>query len=93
MLQIRNIRKTYSTGKIRVEALKGISLDFPEKGLVFIVGKSGSGKSTLLNIIGGLDKMTSGEIVIDGKSTSNFSSSDFDAFRNYYIGFLYVDID
>jgi ABC-type lipoprotein export system ATPase subunit len=93
MLQIRNIRKTYSTGKIRVEALKGISLDFPEKGLVFIVGKSGSGKSTLLNIIGGLDKMTSGEIVIDGKSTSNFSSSDFDAFRNYYIGFIFQDFN
>ena len=93
MLQIRNIRKTYSTGKIRVEALKGISLDFPEKGLVFIVGKSGSGKSTLLNIIGGLDKMTSGEIVIDGKSTSDFSSSDFDAFRNYYIGFIFQDFN
>ena len=93
MLQIRNIKKTYSTGKIRVEALKGISLDFPEKGLVFIVGKSGSGKSTLLNIIGGLDKMTSGEIVIDGKSTSNFSSSDFDAFRNYYIGFIFQDFN
>ena len=93
MLQIRNSRKTYSTGKIRVEALKGISLDFPEKGLVFIVGKSGSGKSTLLNIIGGLDKMTSGEIVIDGKSTSDFSSSDFDAFRNYYIGFIFQDFN
>ena len=93
MLQIRDIKKTYSTGKIRVEALKGISLDFPEKGLVFIVGKSGSGKSTLLNIIGGLDKMTSGEIVIDGKSTSDFSSSDFDAFRNYYIGFIFQDFN
>ena len=93
MLQIRDIRKTYSTGKVRVEALKGISLDFPEKGLVFIVGKSGSGKSTLLNIIGGLDKMSSGEIVIDGKSTSQFSKSDFDAFRNYYIGFIFQDFN
>ena len=93
MLQIRDIKKTYATGKIRVEALKGISLDFPEKGLVFIVGKSGSGKSTLLNIIGGLDKMTSGEIVIDGKSTSDFSSSDFDAFRNYYVGFIFQDFN
>ena len=93
MLQIRDIKKTYSTGKIKVEALRGISLDFPEKGLVFIVGKSGSGKSTLLNIIGGLDKMTSGEIVIDGKSTSAFSSSDFDAFRNYYIGFIFQDFN
>ena len=93
MLQIRDIRKTYSTGKVRVEALKGISLDFPEKGLVFIVGKSGSGKSTLLNIIGGLDKMSSGEIVIDGKSTTQFSKSDFDAFRNYYIGFIFQDFN
>ena len=93
MLQIRDIKKTYSTGKIKVEALKGISLDFPENGLVFIVGKSGSGKSTLLNIIGGLDKMTSGEIVIDEKSTSNFSSSDFDAFRNFYIGFIFQDFN
>ena len=93
MLQIRDIRKTYSTGKVRVEALKGISIDFPEKGLVFIVGKSGSVKSTLLNIIGGLDKMSSGEIVIDGKSTTQFSKSDFDAFRNYYIGFIFQDFN
>ena len=93
MLQIRNVRKIYSTGKHKVEALKGISLDFPKTGLVFIVGKSGSGKSTLLNILGGLDKMSSGEIVIDGKSTSSFSSSDFDAFRNYYIGFIFQDFN
>ena len=93
MLQIRDIRKIYSSGKVKVEALKGISIDFPEKGLVFIVGKSGSGKSTLLNIIGGLDKMSSGEIVIDGKSTTQFSKSDFDAFRNYYIGFIFQDFN
>lgn len=93
MLQIRNVKKTYSSGKIKVEALKGISIDFPETGLVFIVGKSGSGKSTLLNILGGLDKMSSGEIVIDGKSTNQFSASDFDAFRNYYIGFIFQDFN
>ena len=64
MLQIRNVKKTYTSGKLKVEALKGISLDFKDTGLVFIVGKSGSGKSTLLNILGGLDKMSSGEIII-----------------------------
>ena len=93
MLQIRNVKKTYTSGKLKVEALKGISLDFKDTGLVFIVGKSGSGKSTLLNILGGLDKMSSGEIIIDGKSTNDFSSSDFDAFRNYYLGFIFQDFN
>lgn len=93
MLQLRNITKTYRTGKNKVVALDNISLDFPEKGLVFIVGKSGSGKSTLLNILGGLDKMDCGEIIIDGKSTNDFSDSDFNAYRNYHVGFIFQEFN
>ena len=66
MLQLRNITKTYKVGNGQVVALDNVSIDFPDKGIVFVVGKSGSGKSTLLNILGGLDKMDSGEIIIDG---------------------------
>lgn len=93
MLQLRNITKTYKVGNGRIVALDKINIDFPEKGLVFIVGKSGSGKSTLLNILGGLDKMDNGEIIINGKSTSDFSSSDFDAYRNYHIGFIFQEFN
>lgn len=93
MLQLRNITKTYRTGSNKIVALDNVSLDFPEKGLVFIVGKSGSGKSTLLNILGGLDKMDSGDIIINGKSTHDFSSSDFDAYRNYHIGFIFQEFN
>lgn len=93
MLQIRNITKTYKTGKSSVVALDNINIDFPEKGLVFIVGKSGSGKSTLLNILGGLDKMDCGEIIIDGNSTKDFSASDFNAYRNYHVGFIFQEFN
>lgn len=93
MLQLRNITKTYRTGSNSVVALDNVSIDFPDKGLVFVVGKSGSGKSTLLNILGGLDKMDKGEIVINGKSTKDFSSSDFDAYRNYHIGFIFQEFN
>ena len=72
MLQLRNITKTYKVGNGQVVALDNINIDFPDKGIVFVVGKSGSGKSTLLNILGGLDKMDCGEIIIDGKSTNDF---------------------
>lgn len=93
MLQLRNITKTYRTGSNSVVALDNVSIDFPDKGLVFVVGKSGSGKSTLLNILGGLDKMDKGEIVINGKSTKDFSSGDFDAYRNYHIGFIFQEFN
>ena len=93
MLQLRNITKTYKVGNGQVVALDNVSIDFPDKGIVFVVGKSGSGKSTLLNILGGLDKMDSGEIIIDGKSTSDFSGSDFDAYRNYHIGFIFQEFN
>lgn len=93
MLQIKNITKTYINGTNKTVALKGISISFPDKGMVFIVGKSGAGKSTLLNIIGGLDKMDSGEIIIDNHSTNDFSKNDFDAFRNYHIGFIFQEFN
>lgn len=93
MLQLRHITKIYKSGNNEVTALDNINIDFPDKGLVFVVGKSGSGKSTLLNILGGLDKMNQGEIIINGRSTKDFSSSDFDAYRNYHIGFIFQEFN
>lgn len=92
MLEIRNVTKTYrsKTGE-SVKALDHISISFPESGMVFILGKSGSGKSTLLNAIGGLDSIDSGEFVIMGKSSSDFVGSDFDAYRNTFIGFIFQE--
>ena len=93
MLQLRNISKVYKNGKSRITALKNVSIDFPEKGMVFVVGKSGAGKSTLLNILGGLDKDYEGEIIIDGKSTNDFKARDFDAYRNHQIGFVFQEFN
>lgn len=92
MLEIRNVTKTYrsKTGE-SVKALDNISISFPESGMVFILGKSGSGKSTLLNAIGGLDSIDSGEFIIMGKSSKNFVGSDFDAYRNTFIGFIFQE--
>ena len=88
MLSVRNLVKIYKTkGGVDVHALDNVSLDFPETGMVFLLGKSGSGKSTLLNMIGGLDTPTSGEIIVKGKSSKDFSSVDFDSYRNTCIGF------
>ncbi len=89
MLELRNIRKTYVTGDESVEALKGITLKFRESEFVSILGQSGCGKTTLLNIIGGLDRYTSGDLIINGKSTKKFKSRDWDAYRNYKIGFVF----
>ena len=92
MIELKNVSKTYKSKKsTNTAALKDISIKFPEKGLVFILGKSGSGKSTLLNIIGGLDKYDSGEVIINGKSTKDFKEKDFDAFRNTYMGFIFQE--
>lgn len=92
MLEIRNITKVYrSKAGNSVRALDGISMTFPETGMVFILGKSGSGKSTLLNIIGGLDGYDSGEFIIKGKSSKDFAGSDFDAYRNTFIGFIFQE--
>lgn len=92
MLEVKHLRKQYATKKgVVTNALDDVSLTFPETGMVFILGKSGSGKSTLLNVCGGLDKYTSGEIVIKGKSSAQFTSSDFDSYRNTYVGFVFQE--
>lgn len=92
MIELKNITKIYKTkGGEPVRALDDVSIVLPDKGLVFILGKSGCGKSTLLNIAGGLDKPTSGEIVVKGRSSKNFSQSDFDSYRNTYVGFIFQE--
>ena len=94
MIELKNVSKTYRSKKSKnTVALKDISIKFPEKGLVFILGNSGSGKSTLLNILGGLDKYDSGELIINEKSTKNFSNKDYDAYRNTHIGFIFQDFN
>lgn len=94
MIELKNVSKTYKSKKAtNTTALKDIYIKFPEKGLVFILGKSGSGKSTLLNILGGLDKYDSGDLIINGKSTKNFTAKDFDAYRNTHIGFIFQDFN
>lgn len=92
MLEIVNLCKSYSTkGGVTVKALDNVSVQFPETGMVFLLGRSGSGKSTLLNVAGGLDKPDSGEIIVKGKSSKNFSSADFDSYRNTYVGFVFQE--
>lgn len=92
MLELVNISKTYrSSSGMKTQALKNVSLKFPLRGMVFILGKSGSGKSTLLNVIGGLDQADEGEILIHGKSSQSFKQADYDAYRNTYIGFIFQE--
>ena len=89
MLQLKNIKKSYKTGEFIQHALTGISLDFEQNEFVAILGASGSGKTTLLNIIGGLDRYDEGDLIINGKSTKEFKDSDWDAYRNNCIGFIF----
>ena len=92
MLEVLNLKKVYKSKMgSDVAALDGVTLRFPEKGMVFLLGKSGSGKSTLLNVCGGLDNPTSGEIIVKGRSSKNFSQSDFDSYRNTFIGFIFQE--
>lgn len=92
MLEIKDIVRIYKPKKgAPVRALDGVSLRFPDKGMIFILGKSGSGKSTLLNVMGGLDKYDSGEIIIKDKSSRDFSQDDFDSYRNTYLGFIFQE--
>lgn len=89
MLEIRNIVKDYETGSETVHALKGVSIAFRESELVSILGQSGCGKTTLLNIIGGLDQYTSGDLIINGQSTKQYKSADWDVYRNHSVGFIF----
>ena len=89
MLELKNIVKTYTTGDTTQNALNGISLSFRENEFVSILGQSGSGKTTMLNIIGGLDRYTSGDLIINGVSTKEYKDSDWDYYRNNSIGFVF----
>jgi len=92
MLEVRNLTKVYKPKKGKpVTALDNVNIKFEETGMVFILGKSGSGKSTLLNLMGGLDSITSGEVIIKGKSSAAFSQGDFDSYRNTYLGFIFQE--
>lgn len=89
MLELKGITKDYPAGSETVHALKGIDLKFRESEFVSILGPSGCGKTTMLNIIGGLDQYTSGDLVINGRSTTDFKDRDWDAYRNHSIGFVF----
>ena len=89
MLKLKDITKVYEMGETKVEALKGVSLCFRKNEFVSILGQSGCGKTTMLNIIGGLDRYTSGDLVINGKSTKEYKDKDWDTYRNHSIGFVF----
>ena len=89
MLELKNIKKSYNTGSFSQQALKGINLQFRKSEFVAILGASGSGKTTLLNIIGGLDRYDSGDLIINNKSTKKFKDNDWDSYRNNCIGFVF----
>ena len=92
MLEVKGLCKQYRPKKgVAVQALKDINIRFPETGMVFLLGRSGSGKSTLLNLLGGLDRYDSGEILLDGESTKKFSQADFDSYRNACLGFVFQE--
>ena len=89
MLELKDIQKVYPAGSENVHALKGISLQFRECEFVSILGPSGCGKTTMLNIIGGLDKYTNGDLIINDKSTKEFNDRDWDSYRNHSVGFVF----
>jgi putative ABC transport system permease protein len=89
MLKLVNITKNYYVGPLVVEALKGVSIEFRKNEFVSILGPSGCGKTTLLNIIGGLDRYTSGDLLVNNRSTKDFKDQDWDSYRNYSIGFVF----
>lgn len=92
MLETKELVKIYKPKKgVPVTALDKVSLKFPDKGMVFLLGKSGSGKSTLLNVLGGLDNYDGGEIIIKGVSSKNFKQQHFDSYRNTYVGFIFQE--
>lgn len=94
MIELRNVSKTYSKGKEdEVKALKNVNLTFNESGLYFITGKSGSGKSTMLNILGGLDSVSDGQVIVDGESLDTFSLNRLDEYRKNKVGFIFQNFN
>lgn len=91
MIEVKNLTKTFKRGKIKTTALNNLSFNLGNKGFVFIIGKSGSGKSTLLNILGGLNSASSGEIIADVNNLAKFSKSQYDKYRNSYIGYIFQE--
>ena len=89
MLELRNIKKDYVTSSETVNALRGVDITFRDKEFVSILGPSGCGKTTLLNIVGGLDRYTSGDLIINGKSTKTYRDRDWDVYRNHRVGFIF----
>ena len=89
MLQLKNIVKDYGEGDSKVQALKGVSINFRANEFVSILGHSGCGKTTLLNIVGGLDQYTDGDLIIKGKSTKKYKDKDWDTYRNHSVGFVF----
>ncbi len=89
MLKLVNITKQYKTGDTVVDALKGVSIEFRKNEFVSILGQSGCGKTTLLNIVGGLDRYSSGDLIIDGRSTKEYNDHDWDTYRNHSVGFVF----
>ena len=91
MIELINVSKKYVTKAGDTNALNNVSIKFDDKGLVFIIGKSGCGKTTLLNMIGGLDSLDSGDIIVGGKKFSEFTASDYDSYRNTLVGFVFQE--
>lgn len=89
MLALKSITKDYPVGDTKVTALNGIDLAFRDHEFVSILGPSGCGKTTMLNIIGGLDRYTSGDLIINGRSTKEYKDKDWDNYRNHSIGFVF----
>lgn len=91
MLELKNVSKTYGGNGVQTRALRGVSIRFPARGMVFVVGKSGCGKSTLLHVLGGLDRADEGELVVDGASSKRFRPADYDRYRNEKVGFVFQE--
>ena len=89
MLEVRSVTKIYQTGSIKRAALNKVRINFRESEFAAILGPSGSGKTTLLNIIGGLDEYTTGDLIINEKSTKKFRNKDWDSYRNHRVGFVF----
>ena len=93
-MKIINLTKTYKTkSSPPVKAIDGINIELPDSGLIFILGKSGCGKTTLLNVLGGLDKADSGEIIVDGKDVCRATESELRSYRNEYCGFIFQEFN